>query len=139
MADIIVGYDGSDCAKAALDLASSAAEAIGDRVVLAWTMEAHPLGGEAHDYDEALKELGDRVTSEGAAAAKAAGVDVEVALIHGDSAASALAALAEDRNARMIVVGTGSESPLKGAILGSTPHKLLQLASRPVLVVPAGE
>jgi len=26
---------------------------------------------------------------------------------------------------------------LKGAILGSTPHKLVHLAERPVLVVPA--
>jgi nucleotide-binding universal stress UspA family protein len=29
-----------------------------------------------------------------------------------------------------------SEGPLRGAILASTPHKLLHLADRPVLVVP---
>ena len=37
----------------------------------------------------------------------------------------------------MIVVGSYGESPIKGAILGSTPHKLLHRAERPVLVVPA--
>jgi nucleotide-binding universal stress UspA family protein len=37
----------------------------------------------------------------------------------------------------MIVVGSYGESPLRGAVLGSTPHKLLHLAERPVLVVPA--
>jgi nucleotide-binding universal stress UspA family protein len=37
----------------------------------------------------------------------------------------------------MIVVGSYGERPLKGAILGSTPYKLLYLADRPVLVVPA--
>ena len=37
----------------------------------------------------------------------------------------------------MIVVGTYGEHPLRGAILGSTPHKLLHLSSRPVLAVPA--
>ena len=37
----------------------------------------------------------------------------------------------------MIVVGTYGESPLRGAILGSTPHKLLHLTDRPVLAVPA--
>jgi nucleotide-binding universal stress UspA family protein len=138
MADIVVGYDGGDCAKAALDLAAEAAVALGDRVVVVWAMEARPLGGEAHDLDEALKELGERMTKEGADAARAAGADVEVTLLRGDSVASALAALAEERKARMIVVGTHGESPLKGALIGSTPHKLIQFASTPVLVVPAG-
>ena len=39
----------------------------------------------------------------------------------------------------MIVVGTTGESPLKGAVLGSTPHRLLHLSERPVLCVPVGE
>jgi nucleotide-binding universal stress UspA family protein len=39
----------------------------------------------------------------------------------------------------VIVVGTRGESPIRGALLGSTPHKLLQLSDRPVLVVPAAE
>ena len=41
-------------------------------------------------------------------------------------------------DAHMIVIGTHGESPLRGAILGSTPHKLLHLADRPVVVVPIG-
>ena len=49
----------------------------------------------------------------------------------------ALLALAAERDARMIVVGSYGDSPLKGAILGSVPHKLLHLADRPVLAVPA--
>ena len=36
------------------------------------------------------------------------------------------------------IVRTYGESPIKGAILGSTPHKLLHLSDRPVLVVPGG-
>jgi nucleotide-binding universal stress UspA family protein len=47
-------------------------------------------------------------------------------------------ALADCHSARMIVVGSYRERPLKGAILGSTPHKLLHTAGRPVLVVPQG-
>ncbi|MGH2974785.1 MAG: universal stress protein [Solirubrobacterales bacterium] len=38
----------------------------------------------------------------------------------------------------MIVVGSYGEAPLKGAIIGSTPCKLLHLSLCPVLVVPAG-
>jgi nucleotide-binding universal stress UspA family protein len=137
MADIVVGYDGSDCAKAGLSLATEAAKALGDRVLVVWTIEAHHIGGEVKDYEDALKELGERVTAEGAEAAKAAGVEVERLLLHGDSPASALSELAAERDARMIVVGTHGESPLKGALIGSTPHKLIQLAQTPVVVVPA--
>ena len=35
----------------------------------------------------------------------------------------------------MIVVGSYGEAPLKGALIGSTAHKLLHLSERPVLVV----
>jgi nucleotide-binding universal stress UspA family protein len=35
----------------------------------------------------------------------------------------------------VIVVGSTAESPLKGALVGSTPHKLIQLSPVPVLVV----
>ena len=35
----------------------------------------------------------------------------------------------------MIVVGSHGESPLKGAIIGATPYKLVQLSETPVLVV----
>lgn len=33
-------------------------------------------------------------------------------------------------------VGGWGESPIRGAILGSTPHKLLHLSDTPVVVVP---
>ena len=46
---------------------------------------------------------------------------------------------AERYDATVIVVGTWGESPLRGAILGSTAHKLLHLSRRPVLCVPAPE
>ena len=48
----------------------------------------------------------------------------------------ALTALADRYDARAIVVGTHGEHPAKAAFLGSTPHKLLHVSSRPVLVVP---
>jgi nucleotide-binding universal stress UspA family protein len=64
-------------------------------------------------------------------------VEAEVELVPKRPSA-ALTELAEREDARMIVVGTYGESPIRGAILGSTPHKLLHLSDRPVLVVPGG-
>jgi len=49
--------------------------------------------------------------------------------------AEALIAVAEEHDARMIVVGSYGERPLKSALVGSTPTRLLHLAERPVLVV----
>ena len=39
----------------------------------------------------------------------------------------------------MIVVGSYGERRCKGALVGSTPHRLLHLTERPVLVVRAPE
>jgi len=68
-------------------------------------------------------------------ATRAAGVDAQVELLD-QKPVDALLNLAERRDARFIVVGSYGESPLRGAVLGSTPHKLLHLSERPVIVVP---
>jgi nucleotide-binding universal stress UspA family protein len=52
-------------------------------------------------------------------------------------ASEALVEVAQSRDARMIVVGSYGDPPLKRMILGSTPNKLLYTADCPVLVVPA--
>jgi nucleotide-binding universal stress UspA family protein len=67
--------------------------------------------------------------------ARDAGVEAEIALVD-ERPPAALVSLGEKHDARMIVVGSYGEHPIKGAILGSTPHKLLYLAECPVLVVP---
>jgi nucleotide-binding universal stress UspA family protein len=136
MSDIIVGYDGSDCARAALDTALEASTLLGDRVVIAFGYHVQKLGGEVLDYAKALQERAQEVIDHGAHQAEAKGAEVESVIIE-KHPAEALAELAKERSARMIVVGTHGESPLKGAIVGSTPHKLLQVSEVPVLVVPA--
>ena len=53
-----------------------------------------------------------------------------------DAPVPGLVELARERRAHMIVVGTTSERPLTGLILGATPYKLLHRSPVPVLVVP---
>lgn len=134
--EIVVGYDGSECSKAALDAAVDAASAFGDRLVLVFGYEPYRMGGEIQDHRIALEERGEALTAEGVEHAKKAGVDAEAMLVD-RGAAEALVEAAQERNARMIVVGTFGDSPLKGAILGATPHKLMQVSEIPVLVAPA--
>jgi nucleotide-binding universal stress UspA family protein len=131
---IVVGYDGSECAKAALRVALEVGKAYGEKVIIAFAYDLNPLGGEIHDYHAAVKELATKRLAEAKASVDP---DTEVeAVIVEKAPAHGLSELAIERDARVIVVGTRGESPIRGALLGSTPHKLLQLADRPVLVVP---
>jgi nucleotide-binding universal stress UspA family protein len=132
---VIVGYDGSECAKAAVRVAIEVGKAYGDKVVIAFAYELNPVAGEIHDYHAALKEFATQRLTEAKALAGDAG-DVEAVIVE-KQPAHGLVELADERDARVIVVGTRGEGPLRGALLGSTPHKLLQLSDRPVLVVPA--
>ena len=134
--EIVVGYDGTECADAALDAAISLAKELDSKLVITYGYDPSRLGGEVRDLDQALEERGQEVTKEAAEKAAGEGVDAEVAVVK-RKAAPALAELAKQRDARFIVVGTYSEPPLTGAILGAVPNKLLHIADRPVLVVPA--
>jgi nucleotide-binding universal stress UspA family protein len=93
------------------------------------------FGGEVQDLGRALHERGEAVNGEAVTTARDAGADAESVIERGDKA-DALARVASERAAAMIVVGSRGESPLKGLVLGSVAHKLLHLATTPVLVVP---
>jgi nucleotide-binding universal stress UspA family protein len=139
MSGIVVGYDGSDRGRAALDRALGLAAELGDSVVVVFGYAPPGIwGGEIADHEQAIEELGERVTAEARARAAAAGAEIEVALVP-KRPSEALLETASARDARMIVVGSSGEGTLKGILLGSTAIKLLSLSDRPVLVVPADD
>jgi nucleotide-binding universal stress UspA family protein len=138
MADIVLGYDDSESANAALDVAVDIAHAFGDRIVASYGY-APPdrlRGEEYKEHERARRELGEAATANAIARVGEAEVELEVELVP-QKPADALIALTEEREARMIVVGTHGEGPLASALLGSVPHKLLHRSRVPVLVVPA--
>jgi nucleotide-binding universal stress UspA family protein len=133
---IVVGYDGSDSSKAALEEAASLAKDLGDGLVLVFGYAPPGIwGGEIAEHEEAIEEFGEKVMAEGRERAASAGVEAEIEMV-AKRGPEALISVADGRGARMIVVGSHGEPPLKGMILGSTPGKLLHMAERPVLVVP---
>lgn len=137
MATVVLGYDDSPGSKAALAKAIDLAKAYGDRLVIGFGFAPSATTGEEFsEHRKALQEMGEKQTADALAQAGSAGVDAEVELV-AESPSSALLGLAERHDARFIVVGSYGESPIKGAILGSTPHRLLHLAETPVVVVPA--
>jgi nucleotide-binding universal stress UspA family protein len=137
MGAIVVGYDGSACGEAALDAALGLASKLGDEVIAVFGYAPPGLwGGEIAEHEDAIEELGEKVMGQARRQAEGSGVEFSSELV-AKRAVAALIDAADEREARMIVVGSFGEPPLKGVILGSTPNKLLHLAERPVLVVPA--
>jgi nucleotide-binding universal stress UspA family protein len=136
--DIVLGYDGSPSAKAALSTAIEQAKTFGDRLVIVYGDEppGRTAGEEFREHRRVLEEMGSGFLAEAADEARQAGVEVETLLIPRKPSV-ALGDVARERGARMIVVGTYGEGPFRSAILGSTPHKLLHISEVPVLCVPA--
>ena len=133
---IVVGYDGSDCADAALDAALEIAGATGDELVLVFASAPGGYGGgEVPAQRAAVEELGSKALERGIGRAADRGVAVKTEMI-AEKPAHALTDAASSHGSRMIVVGTHSETPLRGAIIGSTPNRLLATSGVPVLVVP---
>ncbi len=137
MGQIVVGYDGSACGDAALASALGIAAELSDQVTVVFGYAPPGLwGGEIAEHEEAIEELGEKVMAKAKQQAAEQGVEIDAQLVR-KRAAEALIEVAEQRQARMIVVGSFGDPPLKGMILGSTPNKLLHMSERPVLVVPA--
>lgn len=133
---IVLGYDESPGADQALEAAVTVASRFGEPLVLVFGAHAPgSLGEELASHQEALEEFGRHATSRAMARAGELGVEAEVEIVRARPA-EALIEVADRRDATLIVVGTYGESPLRGALLGSTPHRLLHLSTRPVLVVP---
>jgi nucleotide-binding universal stress UspA family protein len=137
MADIILGFDGSRSARAALDAAVAQAQAFGDRLVVVFADEppGRSAGEEFKEHRRALDEIAERAFSEAKEVCRNAGIEVETLLVH-ERPPVALETTARGRDTRLIVVGTYGEGPFRSAILGSTPHKLLHFSEVPVLCVP---
>ena len=128
---IVVGYDGSETARGALEYALARAGADGTVIVAHAFEPPHDWLGYAN-YDGVVAEhraRGQALLDELPTAAS-----IEADLLAG-SPAEAIAQVASARNADEIVVGSRGYGPVRAA-LGSVSHELLRLADRPVVVIP---
>ena len=135
-ADLVVGYDGTPGARAAAAEALRLAKGLDARVVFVFAYWTNPVGGDVADMLKALRELGEGHLTAARHQTEAAGVPSRGEMVN-DRPSAGLVQVADDVDAEMIVVGSYGEKPFKGALVGSTAHKLLHLSERPVLVVRA--
>ncbi|MFJ4011419.1 universal stress protein [Streptomyces sp. NPDC090026] len=136
---VVLGYDESPGALRALDVAIQTAAAFHEPLVLVYGAGAPgSLGEEYRAHSDALRSAGREALAHARSTAEAAGVPTVVEILDAHPAQALLDAAARHA-ARVVVVGSYGESPMRGALLGSTPHKLLHLSSVPVLCVPAAD
>lgn len=133
---VVVAMDGSECAEAALPVASELAKRDGARLTLVHVIENIAAKGGAvlrADEDELHAGFKQKVEE-----LKGEGVDasLESAAIVLGGPAHAISAIADEADADLIVVGTRGHTQLGGLVLGSTTNRLLHMAKRPVLAVP---
>jgi nucleotide-binding universal stress UspA family protein len=137
MSEIVIGYDGSDSSKSALEQAFEFAKALDESIVIVFAAAPGGYGGgEVPEQRKAVEEFGRKMTDEAMEAAKSAGVKAQAELIN-EHPHDALMTAGDKHDARMIVVGSHGDHPVVGAVIGATPYKLVHAANRPVLVVRA--
>ena len=133
---IVVAYDGSAAARAALSRAVDRVSGGKVFVVHAYNTPADYWGGDHYQdlLDRALQRGEDLLNSLPDAEPRLADVDYETELIPGPPA-EVVANVAEVRHADEIIVGTRGFGPVR-ALLGSVAHGLLHIAPCAVTVIP---
>jgi nucleotide-binding universal stress UspA family protein len=149
---ILICYDGSADAQAAIDHGGRLMPASEATVLVIWEtlletltrMGSLGMGlglvgayGDG-DTDATLKQAAFDTATEGAQRATAAGLLAQPRIAkRQDDIAAAILAVANDVNADLIVLGTRGLSGVKSLMLGSVSHAVLHHADRAVLVVPS--
>jgi nucleotide-binding universal stress UspA family protein len=149
---IVLGYDGSNCAKKALTRTADVVRAApGSKVVVVYAFEFSigyvPTGmtdspllmsAEYENHLDLLKKHGEAVVSRAADELEAAGATVERVVVD-EQAVDALLAAVKKYKADLIVVGSHGHGAMAAPFVGSTALKLVHSRQVPVLVVPSQE
>jgi nucleotide-binding universal stress UspA family protein len=140
---IVVGTDGSETARKAVDEAIDLAKSVGAAVCLVSAYEPVPqarLREEAKQMPEDIqwmvspREEVDATLSDAADTVREAGLEVEQFAREGDPA-DAILDVAEERGADLIVVGNKGMTGARRFLLGSVPNRVSHHAPCSVLIV----
>jgi nucleotide-binding universal stress UspA family protein len=149
---VLICYDGSADAQAAIDRAGQLMPGSDVTVVVIWetileTMVRHGAPGVGFGVvgvyadeaaDTALHKAALETANDGAQRATAAGLVAQGRVVNRqDDIAADILAVAGDVSADVIVLGTRGLSSVRSLIMGSVSHAVLHHADRPVLVVPS--
>jgi nucleotide-binding universal stress UspA family protein len=140
---IVVGTDGSDTAKVAVEQATDLARKVGARLDLVSAYEPVPASRLREERQEVPSDIAHTVSpsedveallSETAAGVQKDGIEVATFARQGDPA-DAILDVAEEQKADLIIVGNKGMTGAKRFLLGSVPNKVSHHAPCSVLIV----
>jgi nucleotide-binding universal stress UspA family protein len=142
-------YDGSDGSREALTYAAGLLDSRGPAVVLtvwesiALRLASGPLFApltmlpSENDIDEREERAARAAAEEGVRRGREAGWDVEARVERAELAVwRTIVDVADEIDARLIVCGSRGLSGIRGLLVGSVSHAVIQHARRPVILVP---
>ena len=137
---IVWATDGSPSADLALSYVKSLAISHDGKVVVVHCVETYPAhiaaGMAVSDNEALMRSKIERQVAE--LEREGFGVTFKVVTGYpGDRPAHAIADVARDLGADVIVAGTRGHTSIGGLVIGSVTHRLLHIAPCPVLIVPA--
>lgn len=140
---ILVGYDGSDASRRALDFAVERAKVLGDAVIIAHVLEWSPYSfltpsevEERHTRrKEELQRAENALLAPVVKEVEGRGVPVSTVLKYGHIAET-LCAIAKSEDVALIMIGRMGASGFASRIFGSVAGTLAQVAPVPVTIVP---
>jgi nucleotide-binding universal stress UspA family protein len=138
---ILVCYDGSEDAQAAVEFVSRLVPGRSVVVVSVWepflSLYTGYPGWPITD-EEPMKANAERHAVEGCARARAGKLEATPLVVEADDGvARAILDTADDEDAELIVMGTRGLTGLRSLLLGSVTHDVAQHARRPVAIVPS--
>lgn len=138
---IVVGVDGSECARHALEWAIGLARALHAEVVAVFALQlskydyfAYGLAVPLMYDDEWRRELKHAFEQDWCAPLKQSGLKFETVLEDGRPA-SVISSVADRLNADLIVVGKRGRSGVAEVLMGSVSHEVSHQSRRPVTIV----
>jgi nucleotide-binding universal stress UspA family protein len=134
---IVLAVDTSSHVSAAAEVTRELCRDSGDNVVVVHVHE-FAVGRWGRMQVDCSEGEGERVVAEIVAAMKGAGIaaDGEIREAQFGHIAADILAAADEHDARIVVLGSGSRTDLPHLPFGSVSHRLLHSARRPVLIVP---
>jgi nucleotide-binding universal stress UspA family protein len=133
---IVLALDGSDGAKRAIPFAQALARRENGKVVVAHVEEdivgkgGGPIHATEDEIQAEIREQAKKLADDGLE------TNVEMSSVMLGGPAHAIASIADDANADVIVCGTRGHGAVAGVLLGSVAQRLPHVAKQPVLVVP---
>lgn len=136
--NVLVGVDGSDGSRAAVDWVRDLVANSGMRVVAASVEEPSVEWANDDNPENWRRHLERRIRDDYAVDLIESDVQLEVIALRGTNVADALLRAAQEQQSDLIVVGARGLGGFTGLRIGGVALRTLHLADRPIVIVPPG-